>query len=111
MILQQRSLLIPQTLRNILPLLLRQHHPIKAIINHMIIMERTRILRQRINLSAQRAPRPAVDGMAVRGAVDVRARRVDRGVNHVGGGVEEAAFAAVNDLARVVYEDEVGFVD
>lgn len=49
--------------------------------------------------------------MAVRSAVDVWTGGVDRGMDHIGRGVEESAFAAIDDLAGVVDEDEVGLVD
>lgn len=110
-VLQQGSLLISQALRNVLALLLGQHNTIEAIIDHMVIVESTRILREGIDLAAQCAPCSAVNRMAVRSAVDVWTGGVDRGVDHVCGGVEESALAAVNDLAGVVDEDKVGLVD
>jgi len=111
MILQQSSLLPAQTSRNILALLLRQHDPIETLIKHMIVVESARILRQRLQLPAQRAECPPVNTMAVRSAHDVRPGLVDRRVYHVRGGVEQAVLAAVDDFAAVVHEDQVGFGD
>lgn len=111
MILQQRRLLPPQTSRNILPLLLRQHNPIETLIQHMVVVESARILRQALQLPAQSAERSPVDAVAVRRAHDVRPRLVDRRVDHVGGGVEQAVLAAADHFARVVDENQVGFGD
>jgi hypothetical protein len=105
MILQQRRLLPPKTSRNILPLLLSQHNPIETLIQHMIIMESARILRQRVQLPAKRTPRPAINAMAVRSANHIRPRFVDGGVDHVRGGVEQAVLAAVDHFAAVVDEN------
>jgi hypothetical protein len=105
MILQQSSFLPPKTSRNILPLLLRQHNPIETLIQHMIVMERARILRQRVQLPPQRTPSPAIDTMAVRGANHIGTSFVDGGVDHVRGGVEQAVLAAVDYFAAVVHED------
>lgn len=99
MILQQRRLLPPQTSRNILPLLLRQHNPIETLIQHMIVVESARILRQTLQLPPQSAERPAVNTVAVRRAHDIWARFVDRRVDHVGGGVEQAVLAASDDFS------------
>lgn len=68
----------------------------------MIVVERARVLRQRINLTAQRTPCAAIDGMGVRGADDVGAGVVDGGVDHECSGVEEAVGAAVYYFAVVV---------
>lgn len=111
MILQQRRLLPPQTSRNILPLLLRQHNPIETLIQHMIVVESARILRQTLQPPPQSAESPAVDTVAVRRAHDVRPRFVDRRVDHVRGGVEQAVLAAADDFSGVVDEDQVGFGD
>jgi hypothetical protein len=108
MILQQRSLLPPQTSRNILPLLLRQHNPVESLVQHMIVMESARILRQTLQLPPQRTESPPINTMAMRSAHDIRPGFVDRGVDHVGGGVEQAVLAAADDFAGVVDEDEVG---
>jgi hypothetical protein len=105
MILQQRRLLPPKTSRNILPLLLRQHNPIETLIQHMIIMESARILRQRIQFPAQRTPGPAIDTVAVRSTHHIGTSFVDGGVDHVRGGVEQAVLAAVDYFAGVVNED------
>lgn len=40
--------------------------------------------------------------MAVRSAVDIGSRGVDRRVNHVCRGVEQAIWSAVNDFAGVI---------
>lgn len=111
MVLQQRSLLLPKTSSNVLPLLLRQHNAVETLIKHMVIVERARILRQRIQLPAQRAPRPAIDAVAVRRADHIRPRLVDRAVDHVRGRVEQSVLAAANHLPGVVDEDQVGFGD
>jgi len=109
MILQQRSLLPAQTSRNILPLLLRQHNPIETLIKRMILMESARILRQALQLPPQSAESPPVNTMAVSRAHDIGPGFVDGGVDHVGGGVEQAVFAAADHFARMVDEDQVGF--
>lgn len=49
--------------------------------------------------------------MAVRGTVDVWTSGVDRAVNHVRCGVEQAALASINDLASMVDQDEIRLVD
>lgn len=50
--------------------------------------------------------------MRVRGAQDIGARSVDRGVDGEGGTVEEALRAGfVEDVALMVYEEEVGRLD
>jgi hypothetical protein len=105
MILQQRRLLSPKTSRNILPLLLRQHNAIETLIQHMIIMESTRILRQRIQLPPQRTPSPSINAMAVRSTHHIRPGFVDGSVDHVRGGVEKTVLAAVDYFAAVVDED------
>lgn len=51
MILQQCSLLITQRFSNILALLLRQHHAIKAIIHYVVVMESAAILRDGVELA------------------------------------------------------------
>jgi hypothetical protein len=108
MILQQRSLLPAQTSRNILPLLLRQHNPIKTLVQHMIVVESTRILRQTVQLPPKRTESPSIDTVAVRSAYDIRPGFVDRRVDHVGSGVEQAVLATADDFAGVVDEDQVG---
>lgn len=111
MILQQRRLLPSKTSSNILPLLLRQHNPIKTLVKHMIIMESTRILRQTLQLPPQRTKSPSINTMTMRRAQHIRPRFMDGTVNHVRGRVEEAVLAAVDDFPAVVDEDEVGFGD
>ena len=111
MVLQQRRLLATKTSRNVLPLLLRQHNAIETLIQHVIVVERARILRQRVQLAAQAAERAAVDAVAVRGAQNVWSSFVDGRVDHVGGGVEQAVRAAVDHVAGVVDEDQVGLRD
>jgi hypothetical protein len=105
MILQQRSLLPPKTSRNILSLLLRQHNAVETLIQHMIIMERARILRQRIQLPPQRTPSPSVDTMAVRSTHHIRPSFMNGGMDHVRGGVEKTVLAAVDYFAGMVDED------
>jgi hypothetical protein len=105
MILQQRRFLPPKTSRNILSLLLRQHNPIETLIQHMIIMESTRILRQRIQLPPQRTPSPSINAMAVRSTHHIRPGLVNGGMNHVRGGVEQTVLAAVDYFAGMVDED------
>jgi hypothetical protein len=105
MILQQRRLLPPKTSRNILPLFLRQHNPIETLIQHMIIMESTRILRQRVQLPAKRTPSPSIDTMAVRSTHHIRSSFVNGGMDHVRSGVEKAVLAAIDYFAAVVDED------
>ena len=61
MILQQGRLLITKTLRDILALLLRQHHAVEAVVYNDIVVERTRVFRQRVDLPAQGTPCPPVD--------------------------------------------------
>lgn len=52
-ILQQSSLLVAQALRDIFALLLSQHNAVEAVIDHMVIMESTRVLRERIDLATK----------------------------------------------------------
>ena len=65
----------------------------------MIVVESARILRQTLQPPPQSAESPAVDTVAVRRAHDVRPRFVDRRVDHVGCGVEQAVLAAANDFS------------
>lgn len=74
-------------------------------------MKRTSVLRDRVQRPPERAEAPPVHGVAVGGGDDVRAGVVDGAVDHEGGGVEQPAVAAVDDLALVVDADQVRGVD
>jgi len=110
-ILEQRGFGIAQAGGDVLPFLLRQHDAVEALVQHVVVVERARVLRERVDLAAERAPRPPVDGVAVRGAHDVGPGGVHGGVDHVRGRVEQAVLPAVDHFSAVVDEDEVGFVD
>lgn len=88
MVLQQRSLLAPKTSSNILAFLLREHDAVEALIQDVIVVERARVLRQRVQLPPKSAEGPAVDAVAVRSTQDIRPCLVDGGVDHVRGSVE-----------------------
>lgn len=107
MILQQRSFATPERGSNLLAFFLGEDHAAEAGVERVVVVERARILRDSIEFAAQCAEGAAVDGVRVRGADYIRPGFVDRVVDHVGGGVEEADFAAIDDFALVVDEDEV----
>lgn len=107
MVLQQCSLLVAQALCNVLAFLLRQNNAVEAIVYHMVIVESASVLSQRIQLASQRTECAAINGVAVSSTVDIRPRSMNGRVNHVGGGVEETAFASIDDLAGVVDQDEI----
>lgn len=68
----------------------------------MVVVESAGVLRQAVDLSAERAPCPSVDGVAVGCTVDVWASVMDCGVNHVRRSVEETVLTAVNDFACMI---------
>jgi hypothetical protein len=111
MILEQGRLLITQTFRDIPPLLGGEHDAVELAVDDVVVVEGAGVLGDDVEFLAEGAEGPAVDAVAVGGAEDVRSRLVDRGVNHVGGGVEEAAGAAIDDLTGVVDLDEVAGFD
>lgn len=88
MVLQQRSLLASKTSSNVLALLLCEHDAVEALVQDVIVVERARILRQRVQLPPKSAEGPAVDAVAVRSAQDIGPCLVDGSVDHVRGGVE-----------------------
>lgn len=75
------------------------------------IMKRTSILRNSIQLLPQRAIRPSVNRVRMRRAHDVGSRLVHRVVDYVPGDIQEPVLAAVDDLALLVDEDQVGCFD
>lgn len=77
----------------------------------MVIVESASVLSQRIQLASERTECAAINGVAVSSTVDIRPRSMNGRVNHVGGSVEETAFASIDDLAGVVDQDEIRLVD
>ena len=77
------------------------------------LVERAAVLGGDVELLAERRERTAVHAVRVRGAVGVRARGVDGGVDHEGGLVQEPVWTRVGglDIAVVVNEDEVARLD
>lgn len=101
-------LLVPQRPRDMHALLLREHDAVELAVHCMVLIERTRVLRQHVQLAPERRERAPVDRVRVRGAEYVWARGVDRGVDHEGGGVEQAQGPGLGlDRAGVVDEEEV----
>lgn len=66
--------------RDVLALLLREDEPTKVGVDRLIVVEQARVLRENIDLLAEDAPRLAVQRVAVRGRLGVRASFVDCGV-------------------------------
>lgn len=105
-------LLVPQRPRDMHALLLREHDAVELAVHCMVLIERTRVLRQHVQLAPERRERAPVDRVRVRGAEDVRARGVDRGVDHEGGGVEQAQGPGLGlDRAGVVDEQKIFGLD
>lgn len=71
------------------------------------VVERARVLRNGVQLPAKSAERAAINTVRMRGRIDIWARLVDGGVDHVRGAVKQTDRAAVDDLAFFVDEDEV----
>lgn len=74
----------------------------------MVLVESTGILSGNVKWTAQRAERPTVNAVTVAGNVDIGPGSVNGAVNHKGSGIEKPALAAVNDLAVVVDQNEIG---
>lgn len=106
-VLQQRGLGRPDRPRNVLALLGRQHDAVERLVQRVVVVERARVLRDGVQLAAERAEGTAVDGVAVAGGVDVRAGLVDGRVDHEGGGVEGAVLAALEDVAFFADADQI----
>jgi len=70
-------------------------------------MEGTGILRYDIERSAKRAERPPMKTMAVRSAVNIWSSRMNSRMDHESCGVQHPIRSAGNDLAVVVYLDQV----
>lgn len=101
-------LFIPQRPRDMHALLLREHDAVELAVHRVVLIKRTRVLRQHVQLAPERRERAPMDRVRVRGAEDVRARGVDRGVDHEGGGVEQPQGPGLGlDRAGVVDEQEV----
>lgn len=77
----------------------------------MVIVESASVLSQRIQLASERTECAAINGVAVSSTVDIRPRSMNGRVDHVGGSVEETAFASIDDLAGVVDQDKIRLVD
>lgn len=77
----------------------------------MVIVESASVLSQRIQLASERTECATINGVAVSSTVDIRSRSMNGRVNHVGGSVEETAFASIDDLAGVIDQDEIRLVD
>lgn len=107
-ILQQRGLLATQRTRDRAALFLGQHHAAERVVHGEVVVEGARVLRDGVEGAAEGAEGAAVDGVRVRDAVDLGTCRVHGVVDHVGGFVEEAHGAALDDFAGCVDEDEVG---
>lgn len=72
------------------------------------LVESTAILGDNVQLTAECRERSAIDRVGVRCAEHVRARGMDRGVDHECGGVEQAERPRfIEDVAFVVDEDEI----
>lgn len=111
MVLQQRSLGFPETLGDILPLFRGEHDAVVVLVHHMVVVECTCVLCKGVQLPAQCTECAAVDTVTVCSGVDVGSRLVDLAVDHERGFVEEPVLAAVEDVALLVDQNEVGFVD
>jgi hypothetical protein len=77
MVLQQRRFLIAERFSNILALYFSKHDAVERFVEHVVVVERTAILRDCVQLSAQAAEAPPVDTVAVRCGVDVGSGLVD----------------------------------
>lgn len=104
MILQQCRLLVAQTRRDSLAFLLREYDTVESIVDDVIVVESASVLCESVNLAAERAPRPTVEGVAVGGADDVGSSLVNGGVDHVRCGVEQTHRPTINHFAGVVDE-------
>lgn len=107
-VLQQRGLLIAQRRGDRAAFLLGEHDAAEGVVDGEVAVEGARVLGDGVERAAEGAEGPAVDGVRVGDAVDLGARGVHGVVDHVGGLVQEADGAAVDDVARGVDEDQVG---
>lgn len=107
MVLQQRGLAPTDTGRDVAPFLGRQDDPVEGLVDGVVVVESASVLRDGFEGPAQGAKGAPVDGVAVAGGVDVRARLVDGRVDHEGGRVEQAVGSAVDDAPFLVDADQV----
>lgn len=107
---QQRSLLVAKALRDVLALFLRQNHAVEALVDDMVVVERTTVLRKTVQLPAQRAPSPSINTMTVRRAHNIGPRFMDGTVDHIRRSVQESILSTSDHFAGVVDENEVGLV-
>lgn len=70
-------------------------------------MEGTAILGNSIQLPPQRTEAPPVYTMTMRRGIDIWSRLVNRRMDHVSRGVQQATWAAVDDIAFFVDEDQI----
>lgn len=111
MVLQKGGFLVAKTRSNVLPFFLRQDNTIEAFIDHMVVMESTRVLCQGVKLAAKCTERPAINGVTMSCAHNIRTSSVHGVMDHVRCGVQEADFTPINHLAFVIHKNEIGFAD
>ena len=92
-----------------LALRLVEHHAGEVVEQRVVVVERARVLRERVEQTTERRPRLAVQRVRVRGGDDVGPRLVQRRVDGERRGVHAAL--ALDDLALRVDEEQVGHAD
>jgi hypothetical protein len=106
-VLQQDGLVPSQGRSDIDALLGLEHDPVKAGVDRTVLVEGAAVLGDDVEVAAERAECTAMDAVTVGHAVDLWPRRMNGMVNHVGGTVQQATVAALDDVALVVDPDEI----
>lgn len=82
-----------------------------AVFGTTHIVECTGILRNDVQRSSQRTEGTAIDTVTVCGTVDFGSRAMDRGMDHVGGAVEQSYRTTTDDIALMVDLNQVRPLD
>lgn len=114
MVLKYGRLLAPQRCGDFLTLLFCHNDAIEVLTKGYFFVERTRVLVQDIDVSADRAPGTSIERMAV-GCTDyVWPSVVNCTVNHESSSVQQTSLstgAAFEDVAFTIYQDQIASVD
>jgi hypothetical protein len=102
----------PECFCDALPLFVSKDNAVELFVDCMILVVSTVILCVHLKLLSKTSKCPTMDRVGMRGAQDVRARRMDRRMYREGGAVEQPHGPGfIKDVALMVDEEKIGRLD
>lgn len=111
MVLEKSGFLVTETSGDGFALLFSKHDAIEAFVQDMVVIERSEILGDDVEFSAQAAEGAAIDTVAVCCTKHLPPCVVNSAVNHESGGIEHPYWPTIYSSAFVVDEDQITLLD